>query len=166
MAHSYANFRFNSSLGTCSVSGNTYWLVNSLTILVVLPILNQFVFPCLREYTPSLLKRIGIGYILSAASLLILMILIHAGQEVSNDCLFSQKKYQETLRLSSWLLLVPLILISLSEVFVNLSSENNQYIFLVVSHVQCTHPHVASFHDCDAWGLTIHVASSSLSLPF
>ena len=134
MAHSYVGFRFNSSLGTCSVSGNTYWMVNSLTILIVLPILSQFVFPCLREYTPNLLKRIGFGYILSAVSPLVLMILVHAGHkdprlphELSKDCLFAQRNMtmdeSSTLFLNSWFLLIPFILISVSEVFVSVSSE-------------------------------------------
>ena len=138
MAHSYANFHFNTSFGTCSISNSTFWIVNSMSILIVLPTLNLLVYPCLREYTPSLLKRIGLSYVLSAVSSLVLLLIVHVGHkdprlrilhQLSEYCLFADRGIErdDRLLLSSWTLLLPLLLASISEIFVNVSSESDRY---------------------------------------
>ena len=116
----------------CRDSTITHTIVNILTIIVVVPILDQIVYPILREYTPSLLKRIALGYAFTFITPVLLLIYEHVGHHNSvltatmagRQCIFNGSDPDvDQLQLSSYFVLIPYILFSLGEIFVNISSE-------------------------------------------
>ena len=115
----------------CSDSIITHTIVNILTIIVVVPILDQIVYPILREYTPSLLKRIALGYAFAFITPVLLLIYEHVGHHssvltaaVAGQCIFAGSDQDVApLQLSSYFVLIPYMLFSLGEIFVNISGE-------------------------------------------
>ena len=115
----------------CSDSTITHTIVNILTIIVVVPILDQIVYPILREYTPSLLKRIALGYAFVFITLILLLIYEPVGHHnsvltaaVASQCIFAgSDRDVAQLQLSSYFVLIPYMLLSLGEIFVNISGE-------------------------------------------
>ena len=128
------NGTFVISSGTdnsCTFSDTFTWSFNIGLILLVVPILNFVVFPLLREYTPNMQKRIGMGYILAILSPLTLLIissmgyvmLTAAGEDPSHSCFLHESASQVHIPINSWTVLLPHLVISLAEVFVMISSE-------------------------------------------
>ena len=124
----------NFSLGSLKHCGSTQsvaWLLNVVSILVIIPLLDKLVFPCLREYTPNMLKRIGIGYFLSILSPLILLVLEGVGHHQSElsvnttqQCMFKETQVSgaDPLELSSAWVVLPHFFITLTEIFIYISS--------------------------------------------
>ena len=130
-AHLDGSFlHFNiSHRSTCAVSDSAGWSLNIIAILIIIPILNYLVFPCLREYTPNMLKRIGLGYIFALLAPLMLMVMEtiahHQGGGMANTCMFLDNEINGTndkLKLSAWFVLFPHMSITLTEIFVFVSS--------------------------------------------
>jgi len=104
------------------------WVFNMVAILMTIPLLDQFLYPFLRHYVPNMLKRIGIGYILLIVSATLLILYEGIGHNVNQPntvgsnatlCMFEEtSETKEHLELSSWLVLLPYVLISVAEVFV------------------------------------------------
>ena len=46
----------------CSPAEYYTWILESLLILLLVPLLDQVIYPILGEFTPSMLRRIGIGF--------------------------------------------------------------------------------------------------------
>lgn len=132
-------FSFGTSLfGECRVTDSFVWIINVCTILVVIPLLNNVIFPFLREYTPNMLKRIGIGYIFAILSPFVLLLITSVGigildsrgqlDNATETCLFTERDIREPsdgfvlLPVKSWLVIFPHVIITLSEVFLNTSS--------------------------------------------
>ena len=46
----------------CSPTQSYSWAVVSLFILLIIPVLDQVIFPILGEFTPSMLRRMGVGF--------------------------------------------------------------------------------------------------------
>lgn len=127
----------------CTVSYSVFSTVNIFVILAVIPLLNQCVFPFLRNYTPNMLKRIGVGCVLIVLSTITLLTLTTIGQSVLDKqgllnnateyCMFTETDMDDPdpgfvlLPLSSFLSLIPQLLISVAEVFVNVSSKTSSY---------------------------------------
>ena len=125
MRNSFLQFNF-SSLQDCSVSDSAIWGINIITILFAIPLLNYLLFPCLREYTPSMLKRIGIGYFFALLAPILLLIIEgvgHLENETKDVCMFlvDDQAGVGALELSSWLILLPDVSISFAEVFIFVS---------------------------------------------
>ena len=124
----------NFSLGSLKHCGSTQsvaWLLNVVSILVIIPLLDKIVFPCLREYTPNMLKRIGIGYFLSILSPLVLLVLEGVGHHQSalsvnttQQCMFKETQVPgaDPLELSSVWVVLPHFFITLTEIFIYISS--------------------------------------------
>ena len=123
----------NFSLGIlkqCGTTDSSLWLVNVVSILVIIPLLDKLVFPCLREYTPNMLKRIGIGYSLSILSPLILLVIEGVGHHqpglsmnATQQCMFQETGVPaDPLELSSAWVALPHLFITLTEVFIFISS--------------------------------------------
>ena len=131
--HFYDNFlSFKFQLPeSCSDSSITHWTVNILTIVAIVPILDQIVHPILREYAPSLLKRIALGYAFTFITPVLLLIYEHAGHHnsvlpaaVADQCLFVDSDGDiAPLQLSSYVILIPYLSLNFGEIFVNISGE-------------------------------------------
>jgi len=124
------NFSFG-SLKHCGSTQSVAWLLNVVSILVIIPLLDKLVFPCLREYTPNMLKRIGIGYFLSILSPLVLLVLEGVGHHQSElsvnttqQCMFKETQVPgaDPLELSSVWVVLPHFFITLTEIFIYISS--------------------------------------------
>ena len=93
-------------------SGNVFLLqsllilVNVVTIMIIIPLLNHIVYPLLDNYTPNMRKRIGIGTFL-AIPVAVSLVLIE-GFEVHARLDASVQIYS---------LILPAVLLSISEVF-------------------------------------------------
>lgn len=85
---------------------NLIILVNVLTIMILIPLLNHIVYPLLDNYTPNMRKRIGIGTFL-AIPLAVSLVLIE-GFEVHTGLDASVQIYS---------FIFPAVLLSVSEVF-------------------------------------------------
>ena len=46
----------------CSPAQYYSWILDSLLIILLIPLLDQVIYPILGEFTPSMLRRIGIGF--------------------------------------------------------------------------------------------------------
>ena len=128
-----------SVLDHCTVSDSFVWIVNIAVILITIPVLNQCIFPFLRNYTPNMLKRIGIGCVLIIFSVGALFLITLVGQsvlqhngkllEATNSCMFTEDDMDHPgtefifLPVNSFLAMIPQVLLSLAEVFVNVSSK-------------------------------------------
>ena len=119
------------SLKHCGSTQSSVWLLNVVSILLIIPLLDKIVFPCLREYTPNMLKRIGIGYFLSILSPLILLVLEGVGHHQSElsgnatqQCMFNETQVPaaDPLELSSAWVVLPHFFITLTEIFYYTSS--------------------------------------------
>ena len=126
----FMNFSLG-SLKHCSSTQSSVWLLNVISILVIVPLLDKLVFPCLREYTPNMLKRIGIGCFLSILSPLILLVLEGVGHHQSalsvnttQQCMFKETQVPgaDPLELSSVWVVLPHFFITLTEIFTYISS--------------------------------------------
>ncbi len=120
----------NQLLSSCNISDSYVWVVNIACIAIAIPIINYVLYPFLREYTPNMRKRIGIGHILTFLSPLVFLVLSSVGfsilsdkEAASNLCMFSSLMASGRLPISSIYILIPHILISLAEVFIIVSSE-------------------------------------------
>ena len=120
------------SLKHCGSTQSSVWLLNVVSILVIVPLLDKIVFPCLREYTPNMLKRIGIGYFISILSPLVLLVLEGVGHHQSGltgiatvqQCMFKETQVPaaDPLELSSAWVVLPHLFITLAEIFTYVSS--------------------------------------------
>ena len=110
----------------CHPLENFVWVFNIVSILILIPLLDQCLYPCLQGRGPNMLKRIGMGYLLLIISAVVLC--TYEGIQRNADCMFedhaSSKNY-----LSSWLVLLPGLTVAIAEVCVNvtgmLHNENN-----------------------------------------
>ena len=114
----------------CHPSTTSVWFFNVNTILITIPIIDQCLCPCLRQYAPNMLKRFGISYILLiiVAGILCLYETIghHALSQNSSDdnksCMFDEKSNFQ-MQMSAWLTLLPIFLISFAEILLKVIGE-------------------------------------------
>ena len=126
-------------LERCKFESDSTWFLNYVVILIAIPILNQCLVPFLREYRPSILQKIMIGYILVIVASVSLLIIIGVGEHhngnafygnYTNACIFivaneNSVADQSSIKLAvpSMTLIVPGILVSLAEVFICISCK-------------------------------------------
>ena len=116
------------SLKHCGSTQSSVWLLNVVSILLIVPLLDKIVVPCLREYTPNMLKRIGIGYFICILSPLILLVLEGVGHHLTRNatqkCMFKEAQVPgaDPLELSSAWVVLPHFIITLAEIFYYTSS--------------------------------------------
>lgn len=118
MSGSYLEFNITSA---CTFDASQ-WGANIVTIITIIPILNQLVFPCLREYAPSMLKKIGIGYFLALLSPLILFLFEGFSQHLEKKCMFFDSEY--SMSMNAWVILIPQTAINIAEVLLVASSKS------------------------------------------
>lgn len=132
-------YNFTSGNSTCSFSNSFVWVFNIAGILILIPLINFGLFSFLREYTPTMLKKIGTGSFVITLSPLLLLVIVSVGNSRlahvtdmdpppaqgarSNvtHCMFGEN---ETSHLPVPLLglLVPYLLVATAEILVNVSS--------------------------------------------
>ena len=131
-------FKFSTDfLKQCQFDANSTWVFNVAVVLISIPILNQCLVPFLREYQPSMLQKILIGYlfdILSSVGMLAIIevgesTLRHSGsyQNSTRECIFlvnfdNNPDYIK-LPVHSWAITIPAVLTSIAEVFINISCK-------------------------------------------
>lgn len=139
-------------LGECELTTDKVTLAsNVLFILVLIPIINSAIFPFLREYMPNMLKRIGTGSILTVLAQLCILIISGAGHRrewvnssLKDQCMFSANFSCQSVRdrydysqVSEEYVILPHLLISLAEVFINITSMSSiLYSVVMVSVLQ------------------------------
>ncbi len=122
----------NTLIGSCT----SVWVVNILFIVLAIPIINYCLYPFLREYTPNMQKRIGIGHFLVFLSPFFLLLLSSVGfsrvgsqsEVATHSCMFVNTSLLPIhLDISSYYILIPHVLASLAEIFIVISSEFTIY---------------------------------------
>lgn len=123
------------------MSDSFFWIVNIAVILITILLLNQCIFPLLRNYTPNMLKRIGIGYVLTILSVITLLVITFVGQDILEQknfnhtahmytqCMFTDKNMEDPhsdfvfLPINSFVSVIPHGLLSIAEVFFSVTSK-------------------------------------------
>ena len=103
-------------------------MLNSVIILLAIPIMDQLIFPFLRDFTPSTLKRIGMGWVSLVLASFISMLheAVSYHQSRSNDrCVFSLNDGvgADSPSLPFWLYLLTQTLLSVSYMLIKTSSK-------------------------------------------
>ena len=122
----------------CSFTLNE-WAFNVWTILVAIPIIDQFIYPILRQFAPNMLKRFGMSYVLLICSVGVLCLLEIVGHindqqdrpgDSAANCMFTAKEHNSThhedhsvMPLSAYLILVPVIMASIAEIFLKVTGQ-------------------------------------------
>ena len=118
------------------------WAFNVWTILIAIPIFDQCVYPFLRQFAPNMLKRFGISYILliiSTGVLCVFEIVGHIAQDSNQssnpaaNCMFDTTFREQhkcgdhrdhfVLPLSAYLVLVPVVMGSIAEIFLKVTGQ-------------------------------------------
>ena len=130
----------NGLLRDCSFNSSFTWVFNISVILITIPVLNQCLVPFLREYKPNMRKKIAIGYLLVVLASVCMVAMIGAGErelrshggDINGNstrllslCLFSDLDESDYIPLPvrSWVIVVPHFLVSVAEVFINVSCK-------------------------------------------
>ena len=124
----------------CNFESKFTWILNVVVILVTIPLLNQCAIPFLREYRPNMLKKIAIGYLLVVLASVSMLAIIGVGENIlklrysdgifensTRMCLFSNLDNPSFIKLPVYPLsvTVPHVLISVAEIFINISCKND-----------------------------------------
>ena len=121
------NSDFTTFLG-CTFQRSLTWVFNVIPIVIIIPAINYGLLPFLREYSPTMIMKIGIGIITLILSLCVLLGLIVYGYiEYSKDtplvCMFSANVSSTTdedisnpLPVPSLVLILPYSIVALAEI--------------------------------------------------
>ena len=132
MTHSYlTTLQLHLPLfGDCHPAPTSVWIFNIVIILIAIPILDQCIYPYLRQYTPNMLKRFGISYVLLIISAGILCLYetighhAYSSSESSQSCMFDSGSNGGSnihMHMSAWLILFPIGLASFAEIFLKVT---------------------------------------------
>ena len=129
-------FNFSTEfLKHCHLETNsTHVLLNVAAILITILILNQCLVPFLREYRPNMLQKIMIGYLFVILSCVSMLTIVGVGESMlhlsdrHNTCIFTANLSDSAsncikLPVNPWTIMVPCILTSVAEVFINISCK-------------------------------------------
>ncbi|CAI8051360.1 Solute carrier family 15 member 4 [Geodia barretti] len=131
------SIQFRHMSNHCSFTLNE-WAFNVWTILVAIPIIDQFIYPILRQFAPNMLKRFGMSYVLLICSVGVLCLLEIVGHindqqgDSAANCMFATANAKEhkcthhedhsVMPLSAYLILVPVIMASIAEIFLKVTA--------------------------------------------
>lgn len=135
-----------------TLTGNhmiTFPFLQTISLLVLLlgvPFMNSCIFPFLRDYTPNMLRRIGLGYILAILSIICFLVITITGQEVHRaeeinhenatlhthlTCVFSNDASDHAqyvrLPISVHYMVIPNVLMIFAEIFLNISGKQTPH---------------------------------------
>ena len=112
--------------GVCGVEVTVTDGINALLILTIIPLLDLLVVPLLRNCYATILQRLGVGASLAFLSILVLFLFEAFGSHSSGDqmCMFnSSTRERDQLHISVYWILLPLIMVTLAEIFIYIPSE-------------------------------------------
>jgi dipeptide/tripeptide permease len=100
------------------------WIFNVVTVLVAIPLMDQCLYPFLRQFAPNMLKRFGLSYILLLCSVGLLCLYEILGHNVIHQlskkyCMFNRN--QEVMPMSAFWILIPVILAAIGEIFLKVT---------------------------------------------
>ena len=137
-------FKFSTGfLKECQFEANFTWVLNIAVVLITILILNQCLVPFLREYRPNMLQKIAIGYLLAILSSVSMLAIIEAGESIlrhngryensTHSCIFiadfdNDPDYIK-LPEHAWTIIVPHLLMSVAEVFINISCKWSEFVY-------------------------------------
>ena len=113
-------------------TGKFIYVLNAFLVLMAVPVINNILYPFLREYLPNMRKRIGVGSLLSVLSVLSAFILSVIGSTRDRthqeyQCMFFtdnvQKDYDFS-PVSGYYVIISLVLITIGEIFINVTCES------------------------------------------
>ncbi len=117
---------FSANWTFCDFKVSTLTGLNAGLLLVVIPALDLIIVPLLRHAMihPSIRKRLGIGGLCALLSVLSLLGLEGIGDHYfsagSDNCLFDgHTSALERNEISSYWLVLPMVLVTLAEIFIN-----------------------------------------------
>jgi dipeptide/tripeptide permease len=135
------SIQFRHMTNHCSFTLNE-WAFNVWTILVAIPIIDQFIYPFLRQFAPNMLKRFGVSYVLLICSVGVLCLLEIVGHSIDQqgrhsdsaaNCMFDATFADEhkcthhedhsVMPLSAYLILVPVFMASIAEIFLKVTGQ-------------------------------------------
>ncbi len=130
--HLTSNFSIG-LLGHCEFLDEFSFISNVALVLLLIPVLNFLLFPFMREYMPNMLKRIGMGVVLTLLAQVSILAVSRAGahrDRTVQQCMFHDnfsnstavKDYQYT-SVSEYYVLLPHVLLTVAEVLVNITSK-------------------------------------------
>ena len=128
------HFIFNvGSLGSCRFTDKFTLVSNVSLILLLVPLLNSLLYPFLREYVPNMVKRFGVGTVMAFLSLLSLLVISAVGSsgrdhQPQQQCMFSANFSNSSIAydyssVSEYYIIIPHVLITLAEIFTNITSK-------------------------------------------
>jgi hypothetical protein len=122
------------NIGECSFTDNISHFTNVFVVLITIPILNNILYPFLREYLPSMMKRLGVGSALLFLSVFSMVIISAVGSRrisEQNDiqCMFAAN-FSNTAVLKEYsysevpgsFIAIPQVFITLAEILIHVTS--------------------------------------------
>ena len=112
--------------GVCGVEVTVMDGINALLILTIIPLLDLLVVPLLRNCYATILQRLGLGASLAFLSMLVLFLFEALGSHSSGDqiCMFNAStRERDQLHISVYWILLPLVMVTLAEIFIYIPSE-------------------------------------------
>lgn len=110
----------------CDVKVSVTDGTNALLILTIIPLLDLLIVPMLQNCYATILKRLGFGATLAFLSILVLFLFEAFGSHSSDDliCMFnSSNREHGQLHLSVYWVFLPIVLVTLAELFIYIPSE-------------------------------------------
>ena len=122
--------------GVCGIEVTVTDGINAILILTIIPLLDLLLVPMLRNCYATILKRLGVGATLAFLSILVLFFFETFGSHVEGKhmCMFNAGE-RETgqLHISVYWILLPLVMVTLAELFIYIPSERFVENILTVS---------------------------------
>lgn len=107
--------------------------INALLILTIIPLLDLLLVPMFQNCYATILKRLGVGATLAFLSILVLFLFEAFGSHDTGNvmCMFNASTREPgQLHISVYWILLPLVLVTLAEIFIFIPSNN---VFTVLS---------------------------------
>lgn len=115
--------------GVCGVEVTVTDAINAILILTIIPLLDLVLVPMLRNCYATILKRLGVGATLAFLSILVLFSFEAFGSHSDGDqmCMFNASNRERgQLHISVYWILLPLVVVTLAEIFIYIPSEYSQ----------------------------------------
>ena len=182
MDMSLATFKLRTDV--CGIEVTITDAINAILLLTIIPLLDLVLVPMLRNFYVTILKRLGVGATIAFLSILVLFLFEAVGPHTNSGsdggggggggsgggsggqvCMFdASSREQGQLHISVYWILLPLVLVTLAEIFIYIPSECEEHgtvcvcvcVFLIfnlkkipqkptVFNLQCTRKYAKGF---------------------
>ena len=159
MDMSLATFKLRTDV--CGIEVTITDAINAILLLTIIPLLDLVLVPMLRNFYVTILKRLGVGATIAFLSILVLFLFEAVGPHTNSGsgsdgggggggggggsggqvCMFdASSREQGQLHISVYWILLPLVLVTLAEIFIYIPSECEEHgtvcVCVCVSHLQ------------------------------